>query len=411
MKKIIYIIFAISLLHQCVGAQWVLQSTGTNNSLYNIQFVNENTGWAIGENSIILKTNNGGVNWFFQQSNLATNRLLTGIDMLDENTGYIVGWFSTILKTTNGGVNWLVLREMPIGQGNSYNDVDFINEQTGWFCGFLGRVWKTNNGGLNWDSVTVGASAPLEDILFVNAQTGWVVGDVGFLRKTTNGGLNWFFQFFGTTSDYWYNSLCFIDENTGWVAGYNSIMFGTTDGGNNWDTLSLVNGICVDFINSQTGWTGSENGKIFKTTNGGYNWYEQTYPAGGGFVTDIYFVSDTVGYSTSVFQILKTTNSGGAYVNITNSSSEVPCEFSLKQNYPNPFNPNTTIEFEIQKKDDVRLVIYDILGREIQRLVETKLNAGKYSTQFDGSNFSSGIYFYTLYYTGGRITKKMILNK
>ena len=411
MKKIFHILFAVSLFHQCTSAQWVLQSSGTNNSLYNIQFVNINTGWAFGENAVILKTTNGGVNWFYQQSNLNTNRLLTGIDMIDENTGYIVGWFSTILKTTNGGVNWLVLREMPLGQGNSYNDVDFIDEQTGWFCGFLGRVWKTNNGGLNWDSVTVGASSPLEDILFVNSQTGWVAGDVGFLRKTTNGGLNWFFQFFGTTSDYWFNSLCFLNENTGWVAGYNTIMFGTTDGGNNWDTLSLVNGICVDFINSQTGWTGSENGKIYKTTNGGYNWYEQTYPAGGGFVTDIYFVNDSVGYSTSVFQILKTTNSGGSFVNITNNSNEIPREFSLKQNYPNPFNTETTIEFQIMSEARVRLEIFNSIGQLIEIIIEQNLKTGYYRTNWNANNHPSGIYFYRLITNSNIETKKMILNK
>jgi len=412
MKKVFYILFAISLFHQWAGAQWVLQQSGTNQILYDLHFVNEQTGWAIGLGSTILKTTNGGINWFQQQSNLSSPRNLTGIDMLDVNTGYIVGQAEAILKTVNGGINWIVLREMPVGQGNSYNDVDFLNPHTGWVCGYLGLTMKTTDSGITWDSAFTGNSGPLNNIKFVNTNTGWIAGDVGYLRKTTNGGTNWFFQFFGTFSDYWYNSLCFVNDNTGWVAGYNTIMFGTTDGGNNWDTLSLVNGICVDFINSQTGWTGSENGKIFKTTNGGYNWYEQTYPAGGGFVTDIYFANDSVGYSTSVFQILKTTNSGGAFVSITNNSNEVPREFSLKQNYPNPFNPSTEIKFELPQNTFVTLKVYNAVGQVVAELVNNEYkNAGRYSVSFDGTKLASGIYFYTIVAGSYNEVKKMVLLK
>jgi len=411
MKKVFYILIAISLFQQSAAAQWVLQQSGTNQILYDLHFVNEQTGWVIGLGSTILKTTNGGVNWFQQQSNLSSARNLTGIDMLDVNTGYIVGQAEAILKTSNSGVNWIVLREMPVGQGNSYNDVDFLDTQTGWICGFVGLTMRTTNGGIAWDSSFTGNIGPLRNIKFVNTSTGWLAGDVGYLRKTTNGGLNWFFQFFGTTSDYWYNSLCFINENTGWVAGYNTIVFGTTDGGNNWDTLSLVNGICIAFINSQTGWTGSENGRMYKTTNGGYNWYQQTYPAGGGFVNDIYFINDTTGFSTSVFQILKTTNSGGPFVGLISNGENTPDQYHLDQNYPNPINPATTIEFELPKEDNIKILVHDILGREVHRINENRMKAGKYKFEFNGLNLSSGIYFYTMYYSKGKITKKMILNK
>lgn len=97
--------------------------------------------------------------------------------------------------------------------------------------------------------------------------------------------------------------------------------------------------------------------------------------------------------------------------------------FSLSQNYPNPFNPTTKIKFEIavnvkHETSNVRLVIYDILGREISVLVDQQLRPGSYETKFDGSGFASGIYFYVLsvinptnnssLYT---LSKKMILLK
>ncbi|MGB9697691.1 MAG: T9SS type A sorting domain-containing protein, partial [Ignavibacteria bacterium] len=91
--------------------------------------------------------------------------------------------------------------------------------------------------------------------------------------------------------------------------------------------------------------------------------------------------------------------------------NKLPSSFALRQNYPNPFNPITNIEFDIPKSSSVRLTVYDIRGREVSVLLNEKLNAGSYRVMFDGSNLSSGIYFYQL--TAGEYTKtnKMLLIK
>ncbi len=90
---------------------------------------------------------------------------------------------------------------------------------------------------------------------------------------------------------------------------------------------------------------------------------------------------------------------------------EIPKEFALRQNYPNPFNPTTTIEFDLPEKVHVRLVVYDVLGREIKRLFDEELGAGKYEVKFDASNLSSGVYFYVLDAGKFRGVKKMVLMK
>ncbi len=88
-----------------------------------------------------------------------------------------------------------------------------------------------------------------------------------------------------------------------------------------------------------------------------------------------------------------------------------PLTFALKHNYPNPFNPVTKIEYEIPQPEDVSLIIYDIQGRVVNRLVDENKEAGRYFIHFDGSNLSSGIYFYKL--TAGKYKKvrKMMLVK
>ncbi|MCF8353770.1 MAG: T9SS type A sorting domain-containing protein, partial [Melioribacteraceae bacterium] len=86
-------------------------------------------------------------------------------------------------------------------------------------------------------------------------------------------------------------------------------------------------------------------------------------------------------------------------------------EYALSQNYPNPFNPTTNIMYQLPKEGRVVIKLYDILGREIQTLVNEPKSQGRYEFTFDGSKLSSGVYIYRI--TSGEFTasKKFILMK
>jgi hypothetical protein len=98
-------------------------------------------------------------------------------------------------------------------------------------------------------------------------------------------------------------------------------------------------------------------------------------------------------------------------IGITPISTETPQQFSLSQNYPNPFNPNSKIKFQIAKLSEAKLVVFDVLGREVSTLVNEQLKPGTYEVDFGGSKLASGIYFYKLETDGFVETKKMILVK
>ena len=99
--------------------------------------------------------------------------------------------------------------------------------------------------------------------------------------------------------------------------------------------------------------------------------------------------------------------------------TEIPSSYSLCQNYPNPFNPVTKIKFDLAPRtpyplsrgEMVTLKVYDILGKEIQTLVNEQLQPGSYEVTFDGSNLPSGIYFYQLKTGDFTATKKLVLLK
>ncbi|HVO76317.1 MAG TPA: carboxypeptidase regulatory-like domain-containing protein [Ignavibacteriaceae bacterium] len=102
------------------------------------------------------------------------------------------------------------------------------------------------------------------------------------------------------------------------------------------------------------------------------------------------------------------------YINLTdvNEAEKIIPEFyKLSQNYPNPFNPSTIINYEIPSSGLVTLKIYDVLGREVKTLVSEVKNPGRYNVKFDGSNLSSGLYFYRITTNNFTETKKMLMLK
>jgi Secretion system C-terminal sorting domain/Kelch motif len=114
-------------------------------------------------------------------------------------------------------------------------------------------------------------------------------------------------------------------------------------------------------------------------------------------------------------------NTGGIYYNSIlvgseNISQTIPANFSLYQNYPNPFNPSTQIKFDIPasmkgQTSNVKLVIYDLLGREVAILVNQQLRPGTYEVEWNATNYPSGVYYYKLTSREFTETKKMILIK
>lgn len=105
-----------------------------------------------------------------------------------------------------------------------------------------------------------------------------------------------------------------------------------------------------------------------------------------------------------------------AYYDTINTSvnpigTEIPVKYALYQNYPNPFNPVTSIKFDLPKAGDVRVVIYDILGKEMESMFNGFLGAGKYSVNFNAAGISSGIYFYRLQSNGFTDIKRMVVVK
>ncbi|MCB0729291.1 MAG: T9SS type A sorting domain-containing protein, partial [Ignavibacteriae bacterium] len=148
-----------------------------------------------------------------------------------------------------------------------------------------------------------------------------------------------------------------------------------------------------------------------------------TVTPGGSQSVDVIF--NSTGLATGVYTGVMNVNSNDplrpvktipvkltvGVVGVENNVTGIPSEFALNQNYPNPFNPTTNISFAIPTESFVSIKIYDILGKEVSKIVNETKQAGYYNFNFDASSLSSGMYFYKIEAGNFVQTKRMLLMK
>jgi photosystem II stability/assembly factor-like uncharacterized protein len=426
MKHIIlflsFLLFNDNCISQLIPEGWFQQSSPVTSNLNSVYFVNYLNGWSVGNNGIILHTLNGGVNWVQQESNLTTD--LEKVFFSSSFTGYIIGNTGTILKTTNGGANW---NKQNSGTINNLTSCSFTNDIIGYITGVNNTLLKTTDGGMNWYSINSLDSTNYYSVYFINNSTGWfssvklyLESDSAYIYRTTNGGENWYVQH-SRKMDIGPNlSLQFTDSLNGWctwqiptISGSNILK--TTNEGNIWEDKYggfISENYNLFFINNFKGWACGPFNKIYRTVNGGLNWILSNSFGSVGYYKSIYFTDSLIGWTVGEKGIILKTTTGGVLTGFSNTSDEISDNYSLSQNYPNPFNPNTIINYKCSMFNYISLKVYDILGNEVATLINENKPAGSYDVQFNGSDYPSGIYFYSLIIDGNVAdTKRMVLLK
>jgi|WetSurMetagenome_2_1015567.scaffolds.fasta_scaffold100354_2 photosystem II stability/assembly factor-like uncharacterized protein len=388
--------------------QWFQQTLPVSGTINDIAFFDANTGLiSMYNSSRILKTTNGGTNWY-----IAINYLkITYLDIVDSQAVYGSGHTpgngnSEIYRSFDRGNTW---DSVAISYNNSYAGIWFANRDTGWISGYDGninRIYKTTDGGVSIFSLSTNTGYGQITFLKkpINGEYyGWNITS-GFLLRTTNSGINWI-NISNPLSSGGYYWIDFFNRDSGWsyINNYPSRIMFTSNGGLNWITKFIDTNnyyVGLHFANNNKGWSGGGFYKIYATTDGGTTWGTQNLPISDGRPYDYSFVDSLIGWIGYSF-IAKTTNGGGVitYSGIDSNYTMIPISFIIKQNYPNPFNPSTTIKFSINKSSNVNLAIYDLTGKEIIKVYENKfLNSGNYKVMLDFStlNLPSGVYFYVL---------------
>ena len=327
------------------GTKWTKKDVGINLDLSKLTFIDENNGFGIGDEGIVMKTTNGGVKWdklrgnqdrylsvsfinanvgfragtkgliekttdggkTWKTQNSNTTNIINSIQFIDENVGFMlngttyIGISSSVLKTTDGGITW---KNQEINIPRYINASYFFDASSGIIVGDGSTIAKTINGGLTWTKAKVlsDTNRRVTSLSFINSKTGWAVGDRGVVLKTVDGGDSWQ-QLkqdpkYGNTT---FRSIFFIDAKVGWMLNQSfdniDIIMKTTDGGVTWSEKSLENREFkkISFVDSKNGWIIGANQKIIATTDGGETWVSQeleTYKD----VNDLFFFNAQTGW-------------------------------------------------------------------------------------------------------------------
>ncbi len=434
MKKVILLFTLFTLLIPfSLNSQWVRQNYPTQKQVNSIHFIDTLHGWitaggngGFGDSSIIYHTTTGGNNWIKQY--VADSTWLVKIRFADLNIGYCAGGTYTFLKTINGGINWTKIPNPP---GAWFDDIAVINKDTIYGCtasSFMDGIYKSTEGGQNF---TRTYNTFTTKLFFTDYEHGWAVVGNFYLVRTTNAGQNW--STLGTWASS-INDVFFIDANTGWLTygqGYgDNKLIKTINGGMNWILIDSSRYIFpfsygfgnIFFVTPSIGWCiggqrfvgGVWKQIILKSTNGGINWGYQDL-TDSAYSNHLFFLDSLHGwaYGANGYGYGNYTNNGGGPILILSIKplSKIASSYKLYQNFPNPFNPTTVISYQIPNDEFVEVTVYDLLGKQVSKLVNEFQTLGNYSISFDASNLPSGTYVYTIKAGSYVESKKMVLMK
>lgn len=375
--------------YNTLSAQWA-QTSGTSGRV--TCFGSKGPSLFAGTNVGIFVSSDSGATWTETDSGLTDNHVnalvVNGADIFAATA------LAGVSVSTDNGKSWNA-----VNAGLADTNINALAlSGTTLFAGTeSGGIYiSTNNGGI-WTLADDGLTNNQIAAFAVNGTTvvagAYPGGDVFF---TTNGGSSWTASTISAFSTGGITSLAVSNTSLFAGTGYGQIYL-TTDQGKDWSESD--NGVGATIINALC-WVGSDlfagvdNG-IFLSRDNGSSWtavdsgltdtYICSLYANGPYLYTGTFMDGV--WRRPIAELLTDVKAGG---------KGIPASFTLYQNYPNPFNPTTTITYDLPVRAHVTIVVYDVLGRRVETLVDGEKQPGHHEVTFNASMLPSGIYFYRL---------------
>jgi photosystem II stability/assembly factor-like uncharacterized protein len=393
---------------QIVYTQWFRATGLTSNTVEQIVSVS-GMHFAVTSSAGIFRSTDNGMNWVAANNglnNFFINYLHAHGNVLFVGVGIYQG--GDIYRSTNLGESWT---RVPLNGVSPHPAVfSFASRSNYVFASTeAAGVFRTSNLGGTWIAASIG----LPGTTYIGAMLGIegrvLANDGGTMYETTDDGVSWHNAPLTSTIRQFLNpggTTIYVANLNGWLTGGGGVRR-SEDFCRTWTFLGLrdtsVHSIA---IRGSDIFASTDNGVFRRETNGS-SWTNVSF----GLLNRTTYaiaVSDSFLIAGTLYEgiWLRPLNE---VVSFVTGGKERPSLFELFQNYPNPFNPSTTIEFELPKSTRVTLKIFDLLGREVATLVDENLAAGVHKSEWNASDFSSGVYFYRLQAGEFSATKKLVL--
>jgi hypothetical protein len=400
MKSLLFTLATISLLfaaEECI-CQWTLVNNGMVPG--NRALVSDGSSVFAAGGNVYNSTNFGAfwtqcgtISWIYSLA-VSGNNVYSGTWENSQPRFYM---------STNYGTSWtLTLGYLVYSLATNGNNIYAGTATDG--------VFLSTNSGTSWSQAELNNRTILS--LAVSGNYVFAGTDNDGVYITTNSGINWTHS---TLVNRDVNALAIIGNivyaGTGQMYG----VYKSTNMGASW-SLSALNNRTVYSLAAYGNnvFAGTSQSGVYVSSNSGTSWTQRNDGLSALTIRALCISGNYIFAGEDVYGVYR--RPLGELVGIHQVSGEVPDKFSLGQNYPNPFNPATKIRFSIPSVGqrhafDLRLTVYDILGREIAVLVNEQLSPGTYEVDWDASDFPSGVYYYRLAAGDYTETKKMILIK
>jgi len=352
------VVFGVACSSAKAPGVWVTQDTGTGDSFFTVNFVNDNVGWLNGvsgrsfempgdndnENKKpkpkkspekvedplkanqgfeVLQTTDGGQSWHPIPDQFKNK--IRSVWFTDPAQGWALTIDRDILHTADGGASWTLQRkagtvklkllgnkrEPELDQPEQIDQLHFIDSSHGWAWGGgrkdeyaeqPGVFLTTIDGGKNWNEIAYTFDQNISALFFLDPERAWASTMGGSLYKTTDGGLNWSKIQTKLPEDV-FRSLFFTDSNNGWVVGRSGRIAKTTDGGRTWKKMYLIKDEFklhdIFFFDKDHGWAVGDEGAIIYTADSGESWINVGAPVPARLM-NLVFLNNQTGWAVGL---------------------------------------------------------------------------------------------------------------
>jgi photosystem II stability/assembly factor-like uncharacterized protein len=412
MKKFLFLLFITHYSLLIATAQWVQVSNGMGNTYVHFLAVSGNYIFAAAYHSIdssrgVYLSTNYGTTW----SHTSLNQGVYALVIIGNNI-FAGTYFNGVYLSTDNGTTWAQtsLNDKSIYSLAVNGNKLFAGSISG---GVRMGVYSSTDNGTTWTQTSLNNQNIYS--LAVNGNNIFAGCQSSGVYLSTNNGTTWTQTPLNYPSG---QSLAISGNNifAGTLRHFNGTFYGiylSTNNGTTWSQTNLNNQDIFSLaVNGNNVFAGALSPNSFYVSNdNGTNWIQRnegliiTSRVDGLMIFNNYIFAGTWGNGVWRRPL-------GELIGIKPISEQIPSHFDLEQNYPNPFNPTTKIQFDISEThSNASLRIYDILGREMETIVNEQLNAGTYEVEWNASNYPSGVYYYKLIVGDYTDTKKMVLVK
>lgn len=363
------------------GTTWDSLSSFTGIGPQHILFLNDTlfvyANWAVvadgspmKDSPCIFRSDDGGHTW----KTILSSFMGAGSMTISGRTIFCTVDPIHLLKSTDYGTSWDTLSyNLPSSSGQIDNLFSFNKKL--YAAQYKDRMYRSSDGGLNWTDISGSLQLPGYPFMFSNSKYFFVASD--------------------------------------------SILYRSSDDGETWEKLMIplipkISVYCAAATDTVIFLSGTDRknftAKVYAGTISSNRWRDISagLPEGTNFFPTDLTVMDNWLYLAGSRELWKYSLS---HLLAVEDNPAAVTTFSLSQNYPNPFNPMTTIRYSIPGYSFVELKIFDMLGREVQSLVNNEQSAGDHSVKFNGSSLPSGMYVYSIHAGEFMDSKKLLLIK